>query len=95
MDYVNSFDLLGVEAKQIPSITGTSAPTTATEGAVGCLYMNTDTGEMYKCITASNGTYTWVKTLDEKDKVEVFGDITAALDSIIAIQNTLIGGDEV
>lgn len=60
MNYVESFDLFGVEAKQIPCITGAGAPTTTTEGAVGCLYMDTNTGALYKCIAVTDGIYTWV-----------------------------------
>ena len=59
MDYVQSFDLFGVPAKQVPSITGIGAPTTATEAAVGCLYMDIDTGNLYKCVSATNDAYTW------------------------------------
>lgn len=59
MNYVEFFDLLGEEAKQIPSITGAGAPTTLTEGAVGCLYMDTTTGEIYKCTSVTDGAYIW------------------------------------
>lgn len=59
MNYVQYFNLFGVDAKQIPSITGSGAPTTKTEGAVGCLYMNTDTGDLYKCTAVKDGVYTW------------------------------------
>lgn len=64
MNYVKSFDLFGVPAKQIPATPGSGAPTTATEGAVGCLYMDTDTGNLYKCTGVADGVYTW-KTVDE------------------------------
>ena len=62
MNYVKSLDLFGVEVQQIPNITGSGAPTTATEGAVGCLYMDTasENGDMYKCIAVTDGTYNWV-----------------------------------
>lgn len=66
MNYVEYFNLLGVDAKQIPSITGEGAPTTSTEGAVGCLYMNTLTGDMYKCTAVETDGYVW-KTSDGKD----------------------------
>lgn len=59
MEYVNGFDFFGVEAKQIPCSTGSGAPTSATEGAIGCLYMDTGTGKIYKCTSVSNGVYTW------------------------------------
>lgn len=47
MNYVESFNLLGIDAKQIPCIKGEGAPTTSTEGAVGCFYMDTLTGDIY------------------------------------------------
>ena len=91
MNYINSFNMFGIEAKEIPSIKGSGAPTTETEGAVGCLYMNTDNGDLYKCIASVEGVQTWVSIL---------GDVEAALDAIIAeqeaiiaIQESLIGGD--
>ena len=84
MNYVESFNLFGIEAKEVPCIKGSGAPTTATVAAVGCLYMNTDNGDMYKCISNEDG-YVWVNIL---------GDIETAIDGIIAIQNSLIGGDE-
>ena len=62
MNYVESFNLFGVPAKQIPCMKGAGAPTTSTEGDVGCLYMdtNSDAGDVYKCISAANGVYTWL-----------------------------------
>lgn len=47
MNYVDALKLFGVEAKEIPCIKGNGAPPD-TEGAVGCLYMDTDTGDVYK-----------------------------------------------
>lgn len=61
MNYVESYDLFGVESKQIPCILGSGAPTTSTEGAVGLFYMNTDNGDVYKCIAVVDGVYTWVE----------------------------------
>lgn len=61
MNYVKNFNLFGVEAKEIPSITAKGAPSTATEGAVGCLYMDTDTGDLHKCISKTDGVCVWVK----------------------------------
>lgn len=60
MNFIKSFNLLGVEAQQIPCITGEGVPTTATEGAIGCFYMDTTSGEVYKCTNVANGIYTWV-----------------------------------
>lgn len=116
MDYVKSQNILGVEARQLPCFPGKGAPTSKTEGAVGELYLDTDTGNVYKCIAVSGSTYTWEifngggggggtsvtidKTLsitgaaaDAKVVGDQLGNIEAALDHIIQLQNALIGGD--
>lgn len=61
MNYVKSLDLFGVPVQQIPSITGSGAPTTSTEGAVGCFYMDTasENVDIYKCIAVVDGAYIW------------------------------------
>lgn len=64
MNYVESFNLLGVAVMQIPCVKRKGAPTTATKGAVGLLYMNTDNGDMYKCIAVTGNTYTWVALVE-------------------------------
>lgn len=64
MEYVESFNLFGTKVSQIPCIKGDGAPTTTTVGAVGCLYMNTDNGNLYKCTAVADGVYTWVKIGD-------------------------------
>ena len=48
MKFINSNTAFnGAEYKEIPCITGECAPVDATEGEVGCLYMNTDNGDLY------------------------------------------------
>lgn len=61
MNFVDSLKFLGIEAKQIPTIILHGVPSTATEGAVGVLGMDVDSEnhDLYKCIAASNGIYTW------------------------------------
>lgn len=59
MNYVESFNLFGTEAKQIPCIRGNGAPGTKTEGAIGCFYMDIDTGDIYKCTSIMDGAYMW------------------------------------
>lgn len=59
MNYVDHLKMFGVEAKEIPCVKDSGAPTENTVGAVGLLYMNTDNGDMYKCISVANGVYTW------------------------------------
>lgn len=61
MNFVDSLNLFGVEAKQIPTIILHGAPSTATEGAVGVLGMDVDSEnhDLYKCVAAIDGEYTW------------------------------------
>lgn len=82
MNYVKSFDLFGVPAAQIPAIPGSGAPTTTTEGAVGCLYMDTDTGNLYKCTAVADGVYTWVEAggVDMDEVMEYLRDNLTAAD---------------
>ena len=68
MNYVESLNLFGIEAKEIPCIKGSGAPTESTVGAVGLLYMDTNTGDMYKCTAVGNGVYVW-KALVEGDPI--------------------------
>lgn len=69
MNYVKSLNNLGLEMRQLPCFPGKGAPTTATEGAVGDLYMDTDTGDIYKCTAAAGGSYTWENTSTGKEAV--------------------------
>lgn len=59
MNFVESLNLFGIPAKEIPCLTGKGAPTTSTAAAVGCLYMDEDTGELYKCTQQFDGVFTW------------------------------------
>ena len=68
MNFVKMVNSFGVETKEIPCITGEGAPTTATIGAVGVFYMDTETGDVYKCTAAENEVYIW-ETLDGNDGV--------------------------
>lgn len=61
MNFVDSLNLFGVEAKEIPCIKGKGEPSTATVGAVGLFYMDTDTGKVYKCTAVADGAYTWTE----------------------------------
>ena len=77
MEYVESFDLFGTDVSQIPCIVRKGKPTTETAGAVGCQYMDEDTGEMYKCIKAADGVYTWEPfgSVDNETIAEIKRDI--------------------
>lgn len=59
MNYVESLNMFGVPAKEIPCIKGRGVPSSATEGAVGMFYMNTDNGDLYKCTAATESGNTW------------------------------------
>lgn len=62
---VTHLSIFDVEAKEIPCFTGVGAPTTATVGDVGCFYMDTLSGEVYKCTavdigeTEEDSIFTW------------------------------------
>ena len=47
MEYVKNHNTFGVETKEIPCIVGKGAPSVITN-VVGLLYMDEDTGEVYK-----------------------------------------------
>lgn len=77
MQFVKNFNFYGVEAKQIPCLVGSGAPTTKTEGAVGCLYMDTDNGGMYKCTRVGDwqgeAYYEWQNIISEdNNKLKMF-----------------------
>ena len=67
MSFVKGFNMFGTDAIQISCITGNGSPTTSTVGAVGMLYMDTSSsdGDLWKCISANNDIYTWVKLINE------------------------------
>lgn len=84
MNFVESLDLFHVSAKEIPCLTGKGAPTEQTEGAPGVLYMDTDSGELYKCRGGANGAYRWEMQggsveLTDADKAEIVAMVLNAL----------------
>ena len=100
MKYVKSLDMFGVDAKEIPCIKGKGVPTTATEGAVGCFYMDEDVGMIYKCIAADGGVWTWTKlgsgvfTPDDfkgtdTEKLQACFDALANVGGVITINRNL------
>lgn len=71
MNFVEKLNFFGIEAKDIPCIKGNGAPTEITEGAVGCFYMNVDTGDVYKCTAVNNSAFTWEPMANEStDQVQ-------------------------
>lgn len=52
-------------------IVGKGNPTSATSAVVGSLYMNSDTGDVYKCTAVSGSTYTW-ELLPSREWVEKY-----------------------
>ena len=91
MNFVESLELFHVSAKEIPCLTGRGAPTGRTEGAAGVLYMDIDTGDLYKCRGGTDGQYRWemqgggaapVKGVDyytDEDKAEMVAMVLEAL----------------
>lgn len=67
MNYVKNLKFFGIDAKEIPCLTGAGAPTLETEGAVGMFYMDEGTGAVYK--RTANG---W-EPLTEEDVMALSG----------------------
>lgn len=61
MNFVESLKMFHVDSKEIPCLTAKGTPTASTEGAPGALYMDIDTGDLYKCTAADyvDKVYTW------------------------------------
>jgi hypothetical protein len=81
MNYVKNFNFYGKDAKEIPCITGIGTPTEITVGEVGLLYMDTDSGSIYKCIEATNNNYIW-KILDNSFEFVKSDEFTDKVGSI-------------
>lgn len=50
---------LQAQIDEITPITVAGKPTETTAGAIAQLYMDTDTGDLYKCTAENRGSYTW------------------------------------
>ena len=82
MNFVESLELFHVSAKEIPCLTGKGVPTVQTEGAPGVLYMDTDTGGLYKCRGGVKNGYRWELQsggFSEDDKAEIVGTVLDVL----------------
>lgn len=56
-----------LKTKEIPCLTGKGKPTAETAGAVGCWYMDTDSGTVYKCTAAADGVHTWIDLVNSDE----------------------------
>lgn len=75
MNFIKSFNLLGIEAQQIPCIELNGKPTTATEGAVGSLCIDSNTNIVYKCVAINKGSYIWERVNDIKPNLFDFREV--------------------
>lgn len=76
MNFVESLDVLGIPAKEIPCLLEKSDPTTKTVGVVGLLCMNVKSGSIFKCTAVTGTEYTWEP---------IVGDISALQEQIAAL----------
>lgn len=62
--YHKKLNINGTDYPIAVNIAGAGAPTASTAAEVGMFYMDTDTGDVYKCTAASGSTYAWVAFFD-------------------------------
>lgn len=63
--YYKHITINGTKFDIAVNIVGSGAPTTATEGSVGMIYMDESDGKLYKCTSASRSEYVWAKVIPE------------------------------
>ena len=81
MNFVDGLNFVdGKTLRQIPCQPGRGAPTKLTAGAVGCLYMDTDSDKLYLCNGGTPGAYSWIPAGD----VEALGAQVEALAQDVA-----------
>ena len=90
MQYIDYIEINGVRGDIPVNQSGKGAPTTSTEGAVAQIYMNEDTGDLYKCTKVSGGVYTWVKLETGSGGGTVTVDNTLSSTSENPVQNKVI-----
>ena len=89
MNYVEHLDLFGVPVKEIPCIKGSGAPTSATVGAVGLLYMDETTGDIYKCVAVADDVYTWERMPSGSDVSRISEEIGNVSEQIDDLKNAV------
>lgn len=77
MQYIDYIEINGVRGDIPVNQSGKGAPTTSTEGAVAQIYMDENTGDLYKCTQATKTVFTWVK-------IEAGSDGTVTVDSALS-----------
>lgn len=82
MNYVKNLNICGTDIKEIPCIRGNGAPGSDIGGAVGLLYMDVDSGEMYKCTSVKDGVSIWQPVGGEPVDISGKADVTYVDESI-------------
>ena len=59
IEQVEYFDMLGTKVRQNSCMTGSGAPSSTLKALVGMLYMDTESGEIYKCTSSNDNGTTW------------------------------------
>lgn len=77
MQYIDYIEINGVRGDIPVNQSGKGAPTTSTEGAVAQIYMDENTGDLYKCTQATKTVFTWVK-------IEAGSGETATVDNALS-----------
>lgn len=85
MNYVNSFNLLGLEARQRPCLTGNGEPTI--ESTIGDLYQDINTGVLYKYVL-KNEVHKWEKVIEDAPTIAVSDNIIV-IDDMSSVKQKL------
>ena len=59
INQVEYFDILGTKVRQNSCMTGSGVPSSTLTALVGMLYMDTESGEVYKCTSSNDSGTTW------------------------------------
>lgn len=68
ISYVDGFDLFGIKARQIPCLSGKGEPNADIAAAIGLLYIDEDTGDMYKSIKGNENSLIWTRIANDSSQ---------------------------
>lgn len=92
--YYTQLNINGVDYPLAVNITGAGAPTTSTAAEVGMFYMDTTTGDVYKCTAVSGSAYTWKLLLEIVQNAGGSETATMSQKAVTDLVGGVYGADE-